>query len=172
MAIAILFVLFNPMIAGPLAASGAATSTSLFAAAMAGSLGTFATIGVMAGVSIGMSLLSAGLQQMLAPDPSVDNQSASSNYLFDGSAGASREGDPAPILYGELRIPGRPIAVNVVPGRYRMSSTNITFNGDLDAIDTNPETDDTTTPTDTSSPGTTTDDGNDSGGGGGNSRRW
>lgn len=167
-AIAILFVLFNPAVGAALGTTATASgaSVSLFTAAgVAGTAGlsTLASIAVYAGASIGMSLLSAGLQQMLAPDPSVDNQSASSNYLFDGSAGASREGDPAPILYGELRVPGRPIAVNVVPGRYRMSSTNITFNGDLDAIDTNPETDDTTTTTDTISPGTTTDDGNDSG---------
>lgn len=145
-AIAILFVLFYPPAAAALGvAQVGASGTSLFAAAMAGSLGTFATIGVMAATSIGMSLLSMGLQQLMAPDPSIDRQDASSNYLFDGGAGASREGDPIPILYGELRIPGRPIAVNVIPGIYTMSSTNITFNGDLDAIELNTEEDNSST---------------------------
>lgn len=149
-AIAILFVLFNPAVALKLGITQVgAGGTSLFAAATAGSLGTFATIGVFAATSYGLGLLNAGLQQILAPDPSVDIQSASSNYLFDGSAGASREGDPAPILYGELRIPGRPIVVNVIPGRYKMSSTNITFNGDLDPIDTNTEEDNSSTTTTT-----------------------
>lgn len=154
-AIAILFVIFNPALAGSVFNVTTATggATSLFAAAGAGTLGTFATMAVYAGGMIGMSLLNAGLQQMLAPDPSVDRQEATTNYLFDGNAGASREGDPAPILYGELRIPGRPITVNVVPGRYKMSSTNISFNGDLDAIDTTTEPDNSSNTTDTAPPG-------------------
>lgn len=155
-AIAILFVLFNPAVGAYLGTTATASgaSVSLFSAAgiaagSAGALSSLASFAIYAGASIGMSLLSMGLQQMLAPDPSVDIQSASSNYLFDGSAGASREGDPAPILYGELRIPGRPIVVNVIPGRYKMSSTNITFNGDLDPIDTNTEEDNSSTTTTT-----------------------
>lgn len=154
-AIAILFVIFNPALAGTYFGVTTATggATSLFAAATAGTLGTFGTMAVFSASMIGMSLLSAGLQQLLAPDPSVDRQEATTNYLFDGNAGASREGDPAPILYGELRIPGRPITVNVVPGRYKMSSTNISFNGDLDAIDTTTEPDNSSNTTDTAPAG-------------------
>ena len=42
----------------------------------------------------------------MAPDPAVD-QDAPTNYLFSGGANNAVEGDPIPILYGELRVPGR-----------------------------------------------------------------
>ena len=156
-AIAILVVIFYPPAAAALAKMGAVTvsggvgSQSLFTAMMAGNLSGLASFGVLAATNVGMGLLSMGMQQLMAPDPSIDRQDASSNYLFDGAAGASREGDPSPILYGELRIPGRPIVINVIPGRFRMASTNITYNGDLDAIDLNTEEDNSSNTT-TSSP--------------------
>ena len=69
------------------------------------------------------NLALAGLQQIMAPDPAVDQDSgATTNYLFSGGANNAREGDPVPILYGELRVPGRPISIEVVQGRGTISS--------------------------------------------------
>jgi hypothetical protein len=51
----------------------------------------------------------------MAPDPAVD-QDAPTNYLFSGGANNAVEGDPIPILYGELRVPGRPISVDILQG--------------------------------------------------------
>jgi|TARA_B110000259_G_scaffold185155_1_gene233603 predicted phage tail protein len=69
------------------------------------------------------NLALAGLQQIMAPDPAVDQDSgATTNYLFSGGANNAREGDPIPILYGELRVPGRPISIEVVQGRGTISS--------------------------------------------------
>ena len=51
----------------------------------------------------------------MAPDPAVD-QDNPSNYLFSGGANNSVEGDPIPIMYGELRVPGRPISVDIAQG--------------------------------------------------------
>ena len=69
------------------------------------------------------NLALAGLQQIMAPDPAVDQDSgANTNYLFSGGANNAREGDPIPILYGELRVPGRPISIEVVQGRGTISS--------------------------------------------------
>ena len=69
------------------------------------------------------NLALAGLQQIMAPDPAVDQDSgANTNYLFSGGANNAREGDPVPILYGELRVPGRPISIEVVQGRGTISS--------------------------------------------------
>tara|TARA_E500000331_G_scaffold13514_1_gene12022 strand:+ start:160 stop:861 length:702 start_codon:yes stop_codon:yes gene_type:complete len=68
-------------------------------------VGTFAAL---VGMSVGMSLLMAGLSEMMAPDPSVDGDQEQS-YLFNGSEQNIIEGDPVPILYGRLRIPGQPI---------------------------------------------------------------
>ena len=33
-----------------------------------------------------------------------------------GGANNAVEGDPIPVLYGELRVPGRPIAVDILQG--------------------------------------------------------
>lgn len=62
--------------------------------------------------SVGLSLGMAGIQQIMAPDPSVDNQQDES-YLFQGSGQNILEGDPVPVLYGKLRVPGRPISFEV-----------------------------------------------------------
>jgi predicted phage tail protein len=75
------------------------------------------------------SLAIQGIQQIMAPDPAVD-QDAPSNYLFSGGANNSVEGDPIPIMYGELRVPGRPISVDIAQGgnaTYR-GGTQVTIN--------------------------------------------
>lgn len=46
---------------------------------------------------------------MMAPDPSTDNEQDES-YIFQGSKQNLVEGDPVPVLYGELRIPGRTVS--------------------------------------------------------------
>ena len=65
------------------------------------------------GLAVNLAL--TGIQQVMAPDPAVD-ASNPQNYLFDGDTQNIQKGDPIPILYGELRIPGRPIATNVQKG--------------------------------------------------------
>jgi len=82
-------------------------------------LGTVTASGLTYGQIIGMTLVSmgvslglAGIQQMMAPDPSVDSQQDES-YLFQGANQNIIEGDPVPILYGKLRIPGRPISFEI-----------------------------------------------------------
>lgn len=61
------------------------------------------------GLGLGINLAIAGIQQMMAPDPSTDNQQDES-YIFQGSKQNIAEGDPVPVLYGELRVPGRTIS--------------------------------------------------------------
>jgi predicted phage tail protein len=78
-------------------------------ATMAGGGFTAGTAAALAGTQLAMSLAMAGIQQLMAPDPSVDEQSPQS-YLFNGSEQNIIEGDPVPVLYGELRVPGRPIS--------------------------------------------------------------
>ena len=98
------------------------TNPGLFAAvaegAAAGTASSFAlglnTYGAIA-ASMAINLAMTGIQQLMAPDPAVD-QDAPTNYLFSGGANNAVEGDPVPILYGELRVPGRPIAVDILQG--------------------------------------------------------
>jgi predicted phage tail protein len=67
----------------------------------------------LAGLMLGLNLAIAGIQQLMAPDPSVD-ENAPQSYMFNGSEQNIVEGDPVPLLYGELKVPGRPIAFSVV----------------------------------------------------------
>ena len=85
-----------------------------FLAAPIGAAGSM-TWGQLIGMTLigmGVSLGMAGIQQIMAPDPSVDNQQDES-YLFQGSGQNILEGDPVPVLYGKLRVPGRPISFEV-----------------------------------------------------------
>jgi len=84
-----------------------------------------ATKAGMAVALVATNLALAGIQQIMAPDPAVD-QDAPTNYLFSGGTGTVVEGDPVPLLYGELRVPGRPIAVDTRQG---YSTTNNTRYG-------------------------------------------
>lgn len=77
-----------------------------FAAAMTTKLGLLA-------VGVAINLAITGIQQLMAPDPATDRDEPAS-YMFNGSEQNIIEGDPVPILYGELRVPGRPIAFSVV----------------------------------------------------------
>ena len=95
----------------------------MVAAASAG--GTAGTIGmsiagfVMAAtpvlIGLAVNLALTGIQQMMAPDPSVDdfNNDKETSYLFQGAEQNVIEGDPVPVVYGQLRVPGRPIAFEV-----------------------------------------------------------
>ena len=64
------------------------------------------------GYGLAANLAIQGIQQLLAPDPSTDDQDES--YLFQGSGQTIIEGDPVPVLYGELRVPGRPVSFQQV----------------------------------------------------------
>ena len=81
--------------------------------ATAGEAGSaLSAVGVVLGTSIGVNLAMTGISEMLAPDPSTDNDQDES-YLFQGTGQTLVEGDPVPILYGKLRVPGRPISLQV-----------------------------------------------------------
>jgi predicted phage tail protein len=92
--------------------------------AVAQGTATWGQVAVVAGFQMGVSLAIVGIQQLMAPDPAVDKD-ASTNYLFSGGANNAVEGDPIPILYGELRVPGRPIAVDIIQGGNGSGTTNI-----------------------------------------------
>jgi len=79
------------------------------AAANATTLGSMA-IGVATNLAIG------GIQQMMAPDPATDGDSEQS-YLFNGAEQNTVSGDPIPVLYGRLRIPGQPISFELTGSR-------------------------------------------------------
>lgn len=83
------------------------------AAFAAGEL-TFAAAATMTAISFGINLALAGIQQLMAPDPASENaQQQDSSYLFQGTGQTVVEGEPVPVLYGQLRVPGRPVSFQV-----------------------------------------------------------
>ena len=93
------------------------------AAAMAGTATTAVTIGSaiaatgtlgMIAVGFAANLALVGLQEMMAPDPSVDTQTNDEAYLFNGAQQNIQSGDPVPVLYGRLKVPGQPISFEVI----------------------------------------------------------
>ena len=92
--------------------TGFAVFGEAIAAMVAGGAATTAGVTGLITVSLGINLAMTGIFEMLAPDPSVDNDQDES-YLFQGTGQTLIEGDPVPVLYGKLRVPGRPISVQV-----------------------------------------------------------
>tara|TARA_R110002020_G_scaffold145804_1_gene320038 strand:- start:9244 stop:9966 length:723 start_codon:yes stop_codon:yes gene_type:complete len=65
---------------------------------------------LLAGVAVALAM--SGLAEMMAPDPATDADQQTS-YLFNGSEKNVIEGDPVPVLYGKLRVPGQPISFEI-----------------------------------------------------------
>jgi predicted phage tail protein len=93
-----------------------------WAVAAGGGLNTVGFAGAMIAVNLGMM----GLSQLMAPDPATDSDQEQS-YLFNGSQQNIVEGDPVPVLYGRLRVPGQPVNFEVAAAKvnnYRFVSLN------------------------------------------------
>lgn len=113
--------------AGSAAAAGMTTG-QLIGAAMSTKLG----LGL---AMVATNLAIMGIMEMMMPDPSVDNDNPS-NYLYGGSdSGNVTEGDPIPILYGELRVPGKVVAVDMIEGDFRNPSHITTAQGFIKPVD-------------------------------------
>ena len=90
---------------------GAGAASTLTATGFAGiNAAVFASGGLLQLTlyGIGVSLALSGLQEIMAPDPSIDADQEES-YLFNGQEQNIIEGDPVPVLYGKLEVPGQPI---------------------------------------------------------------
>lgn len=100
--------------AGLTGASIAVTQQVTFMSAMGAALGAGGLGGMMSLMALGMAtnLAMAGISQMMAPDPETDSDQEQS-YLFNGAEQNIIEGDPVPLLYGRLRIPGQPIGFEI-----------------------------------------------------------
>ena len=123
----VVIIIYNPGLFAAVAEGAVAGSATSFAAGLN-------IYGQMAAL-FAAQLALAGIQQIMAPDPAVD-QDSPTNYLFSGGASNAKEGDPIPLLYGELRVPGRPVSVEVVQGRgsstgYLTDNTYLDANGNI-----------------------------------------
>ena len=103
----------------------------------------------MAVMMLGTNLALMGLAEMSAPDP--DKTTDDPSYLFNGAENHIEQGQPVPLLYGELTVGGAPIYQGYAPGvisTYSKGNTYTTQNTWYDGT-----TDGTT---DNASQGTTT----------------
>jgi len=62
-------------------------------------------------MTVGTSLMMQGVEQYLTKDPVSANQK--DGYLFDGGTNTIAQGQPVPLLYGELLIAGTPISATM-----------------------------------------------------------
>ena len=106
------------------------------ATALGGGQG-FATFTAWTGLSMAVNLSIAGITQMLAPGPEVDNPERNEAYLFNGPVNQARQGIGVPIAYGELLVGGTAINVSLRSspfpgGAYNFGAFNYgqEYNGD------------------------------------------
>lgn len=80
---------------------------------LGGSVGGVSAGALQLGVgALAVNLGLMGLSQVMAPDPATDADQEQ-NYLFNGNQQNIVEGDPIPVLYGQLRVPGQPVNFEV-----------------------------------------------------------
>ena len=125
-------------------AMGTATTTSSgvpIHGATQGAIGGFggafglSTATIQMGLSMmAVNLAMAGINQMMAPDPSTDGDQESS-YLFNGAEQNVIQGDPVPVLYGHLRIPGQPISFEISGVNSKLRSLGFDHLGNSTASD-------------------------------------
>ncbi len=116
---------------GAAAAAGAGAST-VGGAFAAGQVSAFTAMqygatlslnwGGMAVAMLGVNLALAGLMQMSAPDP--DDTTDDPSYLFNGAKNHIEQGQPVPLLYGEMTIGGSVIHQGFAPGINRSGNTS------------------------------------------------
>lgn len=127
-AVALTMLVLPAMGAGTFTGPGA-TFGELLKAGLAAEGGKL--VGMMA-----VNLAMTGISQVLAPDPSTDSDSPD-NYLFNGSESPSTKTDPVPILYGELRVPGRLIDFDIINGTFVNPTTIVEYDGSLSIVEPN-----------------------------------
>jgi predicted phage tail protein len=112
---------------------GVATVTLTSGTSVAAALASGASLGYagMAVMMLGVNLGLMGLAEMSAPDPDATTNDPS--YLFNGAQNHIEQGNPVPLLYGELTIGGAPIYQGYTPGvrnQYSKGVTRIGNTGD------------------------------------------
>ena len=117
---------WNPVgwaMAGGFAGSAAAAGTlgagfSMVAAGASMSVVNLALMGLAVNLAI------TGIQQLMAPDPSVDDPD-NSNYLFNGPENTTVSGAPVPVLCGEMMIGGIVISSGSIGGFWGAEATYV-----------------------------------------------
>jgi len=108
-----------------LGVAGAMQSGALNATFGQGLAAATSSWGGLMAAGLAVNLAMTGVMEMMAPDPSTDSDQESS-YMFNGAEQNVIEGDPVPVLYGHLRIPGQPISFDSISSSYNPITGNTT----------------------------------------------
>lgn len=111
---------------------GASTALGFGTAAEWGAVGSMA-------FSLGASMVLSGLAQALSQPP---QQTYSQSYLFNGPVNSTQQGNPVPILYGQLMIGSQVASANLQaydiaigpPTTNTGTSTSISSNGTITTV--------------------------------------
>ena len=141
----VVIAIYAPQLFGTMGTTTANTASAAGAVSSGGTAGFFGTGGSVMGVSVGtiqtglgmmaVNLGMAGINQMMAPDPATDGDQESS-YLFNGAEQNVIQGDPVPVLYGTLRVPGQPMSFEIAGVNSRISTLGFRSFGNSFAAET------------------------------------
>lgn len=116
---------WNPVgwaMAGGMAGSAAAAGTLGAGFSMVAAGASMSMMNLML-MGVAVSLATTGIQQLMAPDPSVDQNDT--NYLFDGPENTVVSGSPVPILCGEMMVGGIVISSGVIGSNFLGDGTYV-----------------------------------------------
>ena len=130
--------IYAPQILGAMMSTTTTAGTTIITSSAGTSL-AFAGLANLGAIQMGLSMMAvnlamAGINQMMAPDPSTDADQESS-YLFNGAEQNVIQGDPVPVLYGRLRIPGQPISFEISGANSKLRSLGFDHLGNSTATD-------------------------------------
>jgi len=111
---------------GGVAALAAAGGQAAVAGASFGAIvsaGFSGSIALVALASIGLNLIMAGVNELMMPKP---DKGKSAGAFFSGPVNTIKQGQPVPILYGELIVGGAPISVSFT--KSKITSTGYVYN--------------------------------------------
>jgi predicted phage tail protein len=88
-------------------AGAALIVAAIYQPEVAAAVGSWFTPGVATAVgAVGMSLVLAGVTQLLSPQAPGN----SASYYFNGASNTVNQGQPVPIIYGQMMVGGLPIS--------------------------------------------------------------
>lgn len=99
------------------------TTASAGAVSVTMSLSFAGQVAAMTLASIGLNLIMAGVNELMMPKPS---KGKSAGAFFSGPVNTIKQGQPVPLLYGELIVGGAPISVSFT--KSKITSTGYVYN--------------------------------------------
>lgn len=99
------------------------TTTAAGAATVTMGLSAVGSLVAMTLASIGLNLIMAGVNELMMPKP---DKGKSAGAFFSGPVNTIKQGQPVPLLYGELIVGGAPISVSFT--KSKITSTGYVYN--------------------------------------------